>query len=80
MQNLIFYNPLLVLNFDYFFSRETQYKQNSKIVAIREIYLTLIRLGFLKVVFFWDGDGQFDPPLFVCSEELYSINKTLYNC
>ena len=34
-------------------------------------FVTLITLGFLKIVFFW-GKGQFDPP-FMFQEELVQI-------
>ena len=47
-----------------------------------KIYLTLIRLGFLRVVFPGGGEGQFDPlPLpapFIFQEELIYY-QTLYN-
>ena len=41
--------------------------------AFTNSFLTLIRLGFLKVVFPWDGGGgQFDPP-FIFQEELIQL-------
>ena len=39
--------------------------------------LTLIKLGFLKVVF--SGGSQFDPPSYL-KKNLSNINITLYNC
>ena len=42
--------------------------------------LTVIRLGFLKVVFPWDGGGvNLTPPSYF-KKNLSNFNKTLYNC
>lgn len=40
--------------------------------------LTIIRLGFLKVVFFW-GRVQFDPFSYL-KKNKSNVNMTLYNC
>ena len=41
--------------------------------------LSLIKLGFLRVVFPGEGEGQFDPPSYF-KKNLSNINITLYNC
>ena len=48
-------------------------------MSIFQIPLTLIRLGFLKVVF-PGGGGQFDLPPSYFEKNLTNFNKTLYNC
>ena len=65
-----------------------KYTKNEKKCLSMEIliyikqYLTLIKLGFLKVVFSGGGGGQIDPlpPTLYFQKNLSDINITLYNC
>ena len=40
----------------------------------------LLEKVFLKVVFPWGGEGQFDPPPLYFKRNLSNFKKTLYNC
>ena len=53
------------------------FNPNQAKIKIKKNTITVIRLGFLRVVFSWEGGGQFEPP-FIFQEEFiqYQYNFT----